>query len=186
MKYNTSLTLSHRINSDGSLTQQTEDRVKKSIDLYFEGLAETLTMSGGYADKEAPFTHAEAMKRFALQRNIHEGDIHLESTSLDTVGQAVFSKRNVVIPQKWDRLVVVSHDYHLERVKKIFDFVYGKDFDINYVGVFSIFSTDSQVLQKERANWELTRETFEGVTPGNDDDILDVLVEKHPLYKNFR
>lgn len=186
MKYNTSLTLSHHINSDGSLSQQTEDRVEKSIALYFEGLAETLTMSGGYVNKEAPFTHAEAMKKYALQRNIPKGYIHLEPTSLDTVGQAIFSKRDVIVPNKWGDLIVISHDYHLERARTIFSFIYGKDFNIDFKGIFSGLHNNSEIHKAERKSLEAFMKTFEGVIPGGDDDIFNALVERHPLYKNFR
>jgi len=186
MKYNTALTLSHHLNIDGSLNQQTEDRVKKGMDLYFGGLAETLTMSGGPADNKIPFIHAEVMKTYALQRDIPAGDIYLEKRSLDTVGQAIFSKRDVIVPKRWANLIVISNDYHLERVKKIFSFIYGKEFDIDFEGLFSGLHDNPDILKAEKNSLVAFMKTFEGVTPGNDDDIFNALVERHSLYKNFR
>ena len=52
-------------------------------------------MTGGWADKEAPVTHAYAMKQYALSKGIPEPDISIENRSLDTVGQVVLTKTEV-------------------------------------------------------------------------------------------
>jgi len=186
MQYETSIILSDHINPDGSLDEPTEARVNKSIELYFEDTIKAITMSGGYADKEAPCTHAEAMKLYALGRNVDKKDIYSEEESLDTIGQAVFSKRIVIIPENWEKLIVISHDYHIRRVKVIFDFVYGKDFDIKYVDIHSVLGDDENTLNKEKISLEAFLKTFKGISPGNDEDIFNRLFESHSLYKNIK
>ena len=186
MAYKTAIILSHHINPDNSLSEETKARVDKSIDMYCRTEVETLTMSGGHADKEATLTHAEAMRLYALEMRVSPEDLFSEGLSLDTIGQAVFSKKGVVVPNNMDKLIVVSHDYHIRRVQVIFGFVYGKGFDIEYVGVSGWFSMDPKILQKERESLDSFLITFDGVTSGRDDDIFNALIERHPLYKNFK
>ena len=185
MVYPTSIVLSHRINPDNSLSEQTKKRVDKGIELYYGKEVDTMTFSGGYADKEATMTHADAMSLYALQQGMSQNDLFLEEKSLDTVGQAIFSKRDIIIPQNWERLTVVSHDYHLPRVRTIFGFVYGRDFDIHYVGVPDL-QKDCQSIESERKSLEAFLKTFEGVKSGNDEQILNALIERHPLYRDFK
>src|SRR3989338_7777656 len=108
MQYETSIILSDHINPDGSLDEPTEARGNKSIELYFEDTIKAITMSGGYADKEAPCTHAEAMKLYALGRNVDKKDIYSEEESLDTIGQAVFSNNLLNISSSFPGLMPLN------------------------------------------------------------------------------
>jgi uncharacterized SAM-binding protein YcdF (DUF218 family) len=49
----------------------------------------------------------------------------IESTSLDTIGNAYFSRITHIDPLHLTRLLVVTSDFHLARVRTIFEWVYG-------------------------------------------------------------
>ena len=182
--YNTSVCLSHIINDDGSLTEQSRRRTEESYREFIEEEVETITLSGGYKNRRAPYTFAKAMEIYLLGKGINRERIFLEERSLDTVGQAIFTKTDVIIPHGWERLIVISDDDHLPRVKQIFDFVYGREFHIKYVGTG--FKMEEDEITTRENEMELLRafhRTFRNVEPARDEDILTRLFEKHPLYK---
>jgi hypothetical protein len=97
------------------------------------------------------------------------------------VGQAVFTKRDIVVPSDWNKLVVVSHDYHIDRVSKIFDFVYGPGFDIVYESVRGN-DIPKEVIEYQKISLDSFLRNFEGLAVGDDDAILIRMYDKHPLY----
>lgn len=182
--YDTVIILSQQINPDLTLTNESAGRVERGIELYRGDAASTLTMSGGFAQSDIPCSHAAAMKQYAVDKGVNPNVVFMEDSSLDTVGQAVFSKRDVIVLKNWEHLIVVSQQYHLDRVQKIFEFIFGKDFDIKYEGVPSGKARDSEVVAGQQRSLEAFLKTFEGVRAGDDKAILDRLFEKHPLYSN--
>lgn len=181
--YPTTVTLSNRINPDGTLQEDVRRRVDLSITLYQNEFGQTITMSGGYADREAPFTHAEAMKRYAIQQGVPNNDILKEEDSLDTIGQAYFVKKNVIVPKNWDRFSVVSSEYHIPRVKKIFNFIFGPEFLIEYKSATSLLQHDIKIRLKEFLSLTSFYMLFAGIKPGNDVRITERLFSTHQLYK---
>lgn len=49
----------------------------------------------------------------------------METYSLDTIGNAFFSRVIHVQPRGWRRVLVITSDFHLERVQAAFTWVYG-------------------------------------------------------------
>ncbi len=174
---------SHWNNCDGSLSYQGEARVKKGIELFVKRKTLSLTMPGGYATIGVEKTNSESMKQYALKAGIEERFIYSEHLSLDTVGEAIFTKLGIVLPYKFKNIIAVSHRYHISRLRNIYEFVYGLGFNIRYEEVKSDLDNDLTLLSKEYKSLTAFHKTFEGVTPGNDVEILERLFEFHPLYK---
>ena len=180
--------LSHVLNPDKSLSDETQQRVDKCIELYNAQQAKTITMSGAHNFnnwKNEPCTHAYGMTVYAFKREVPVEDIVIEDHSLDTVGQAIFTKVVHAVPRGWKDIIVVSSDYHLDRVRAVFDFVYGPGTRIRYEST----PTDEQT-RAERAITELKgiamfQKQFEGVTQGNTEEIVKRLLDPekgHPFY----
>jgi uncharacterized SAM-binding protein YcdF (DUF218 family) len=88
--------------------------VRTACRLYHDGLARTLIFSGGPGDGAVHET--EAMKRMAIRLDVNEADIVLDKNGLNTQAtvkntEALFAQLHV------SRILVVSHFYHLPRVK---------------------------------------------------------------------
>ncbi len=183
--YPTTVALSNRINLDGTLQEDVRRRVDLSVELYDKHLTHTVTMSGKHDPKDwdAPLTHAEAMKRYAIQKGVYGNYILKEEDSLDTMGQAFFVKRNIIIPRDWDRLIVVSSDYHRRRVETIFDFVFGREFLIEYRTAPTSLRFNPKKWLEEKAKIAYFLRFFRGINPGDDDTIAYKLFTEHPLYK---
>ncbi len=195
--YDTAIVLSHHLDKNGAMTVQTKERLDLGIRHYhsypgLEGRCRTLTLSGGAADVWTPTTHAGVMKSYALGQRVLEEHLLTEEKSLDTLGQAVFTKRNVVLPHGFGTLLVISHAYHINRVRTIFDAVYGKQFEIHYEGIADTQSNDRDIISIIGRNRLSRGETegliifqtmFEGIEPGSDDAFLERMMQRHPLYK---
>ena len=158
---NTSICLSHQINDDGGLTVQSRRRTEKSYNELTTGEGETITVSGWHKNLNAPHSFARAMQLYLLGRNVDPSLIFLEEYSLDTVGQAIFTKLNILVPRNWERLSVVTDDDHLSRAMAIFDFIYGKHFDITTPEADTAWQEG--VISKERELLYTFYKTFRGV-----------------------
>ena len=181
MQYDTVIVLSER--TEGDLpSSEGKKRVGKGIELFKQGVARSITLTGKrHGTIPQDITHAEAMKRYALSKGIDRNVIVKEERSVDTTGQVIFIKRDVVRPKGWKRLAVVSSDYHMPRVRKLFEFVFGKGYTIDFFSIKTKKNT-ATMHRKERQSSRMNDETFKGIARGDDESMLKRLYERHPLY----
>ena len=106
--------LGARVYADGRPSDALADRVRTACQLYRDGLARRLILSGGPGDGSIHET--EAMKQMAIRLGVKAEDIWLDAAGLNT--QATVKNTESVFRQ-WhaSRILVVSHAYHLPRVK---------------------------------------------------------------------
>lgn len=106
--------LGARVYGDGRPSDALADRMRTACQLYRAGLVKKLLVSGGPGDGNIHET--EAMKRMAVGLGVKEQDILLDAGGLNTQAtvrnsKAVFAKLHA------SRVLVVSHFYHLPRIK---------------------------------------------------------------------
>ena len=199
MPYESIVTLGNAINRDGTLTEDVRLRVERSIDLVVTGDEEIeridwMVMSGSYhgADRNFPVTQAEAMKRYALEKALPSDlmppeKVLTEEKSRDTVGEAFFVKRDIALPRKWSRIIVVSSEYHMPRVKAVFDFIFGSDFNLAYrhaaANVNPQVGTATETEDDEKKRLMVFTDFWKGLRPGDDARIAEKQFTDHPLYK---
>ena len=109
--------LGARVYADGRLSDALADRVRTGCELYRNGLVRRLIFSGGPGD--GAVHEAEAMKQMAVRLGVKAEDIWLDRKGLNT--QATVRNTESLL-QQWhaSRILVVSHGYHLPRVKLTF------------------------------------------------------------------
>ena len=103
-----------RAYADGRLSQALEDRVRTACDLYREGFARLIIVSGGPGDGRVHET--AAMKQFAMHMGVPEEAILEDREGVSTRATvrntcAAFREHGV------RRVLAVSHFYHLPRIK---------------------------------------------------------------------
>lgn len=79
-------------------------------------------------------SEAVAMRQFALAQLVDEKNkplLLLEEQSKDTIGNAVFSKA-MIDRRHWKIILVLSTEYHLPRVRKIFGQIFGTEYQLTY------------------------------------------------------
>ena len=106
--------LGARVYADGRLSDALADRVRTACQLYQEGLVRRLVFSGGPGD--GAIHETEAMKRMASALGVKAEDIWLDKAGVNT--RATVRNTEAVFAQ-WhaSRILVVSHAYHLPRIK---------------------------------------------------------------------
>jgi hypothetical protein len=63
---------------------------------------------------------------YLLEKGIDEKLIYKESVSYDTIGNAFFVKLLLTDVRKWYNLIIITNEFHLDRSKAIFNFLYCK------------------------------------------------------------
>lgn len=168
----------------GKLNTESASRMDAAIDAYnnFEA-SYVITCGWAYRD-DSPLTLADAMKAYAIKsQKISPDTIITETKSRDTVGDAIFSKRNILSNRGWRKLMVITSDYHIPRTHEIFTYVYGMQYTVNVIGV----PTDKNEKQSEKEITSLYtfHKTFFGINAGDDISMHNRLCEKHPYYNGL-
>jgi len=104
--------------ADGTPSQALADRVYTASELYHQGLAPVIVMSGGPV-RDAAMHETQAMADYAVSLGVPREAILFDVEGLDTQATAA-NLRAVLgdaIPRDALRILAVSHDYHLPRVK---------------------------------------------------------------------
>ena len=60
--------------------------------------------------------------------------IYCERNSRDTVGDAIFSRLYAYERFNFNKLTVITSDYHLSRTKEIFKFIYNSSLELEFFG----------------------------------------------------
>jgi uncharacterized SAM-binding protein YcdF (DUF218 family) len=106
--------LGARVYKDGRPSDALADRVRTACALYNAGLTQKLLFSGGPGDGSIHET--ESMKAMAIRLGVKPEDILLDKAGVNT--EATAKNTKAVLQQLGaSRVLVVSHFYHLPRVK---------------------------------------------------------------------
>lgn len=106
-----------KVFADGTPSLVLWDRVQTGCELYHQGLVRKLVLSGG--PSSGPVDETEAMVRIATESGIPESDLIRDPQGLNT--QATVA-HTVELARRsgWQRILAVSHAYHLPRIKLTF------------------------------------------------------------------
>ncbi len=184
------IVLAGGINNDGSLPDLPKKRVEKGAELYHNKVATEIIMTGkygfwlDYTKKIPPRSEAAAMKEYAESLGVPEGNIITEITSKDTVGNAYFTKVDILEKNNWKKVIVVTSKFHIPRTKFIFDTVLGLDYDIEYVSSEDGLSDEERKATKlkEEKTIQVLKKTILDIEPGNNEQVKNLLFTKHPGY----
>ncbi|MGX4586266.1 YdcF family protein [Paenibacillus chitinolyticus] len=107
------------------------ERTEKGAELYKNGAAPYLMFSGGEVYRNSKM--ADLMKEHAMELGVPEQAIVLEDRADSTYENAVFSK-TIIEKHAFKSVTVVSSDYHMRRVKLLFDRAFkGSGIGLHYV-----------------------------------------------------
>ena len=176
------IVLSNLMNSRGELNYESTLRADKAGQIFKSNkLSKVITCGWNYR-KDSIIKIADAMANYLHTKH----QIPLENLirvidSKDTVGDAVFTRKNIIPKYNFRRLLIITSDYHVKRTKEIFKFVYGDDFKLSFLGCDIPFENDK--LKSEKESLMKFKDTFKGIKKGNILEIFDCLLKKHPYYK---
>lgn len=106
-----------KVHGSGQLSSILEERVRTGCELYHQQLAPRILFSGGPG--VGAIHEAEGMRRRAIELNVPESAIILDTDGLDTDATAM-NTLTLARQRGWTRILAVSQFYHLPRIKLAF------------------------------------------------------------------
>lgn len=171
------IVLSHKIDSNGKLSKEYKKRLDKGIELVLDKKANYIILCGERADKD--------VKNYAINKGIKSNKILTQTESRDTIGEAFCTKKRVLAPRNLRDIIVVSSDYHIRyRAALIFDFILGKNFNVEYIGAKSGKLNNPQVIEDQMNSLATFLKTFYKTSAENDEEIEKTILKNQDLYKN--
>lgn len=178
------------IDLQGNIPSYVYNRLDKAIELH-QKLHCKILLSGEYSflyDKvKPPFTEAFKMEQYLLDKEIPQEDIFKEERSKDTIGNAYYSKKYFFIPEKQKEAIIITSDFQFERVKYIFNKIFGSDYKLKIIGIKSDLpgSKKGAVRQRQRGLLLKTQALLSKMRDG-EHNFLNDRIYKLKFYKEKR
>lgn len=102
---------------DGQPSSTMKARVKKAVELFYEGYAPTIIFSGAAVSNE--FVEAEVMASYAKTLGVPESVLIRETEARDTI-QNVRNSVKIMREYHWHSALVVTSPYHTRRTRELF------------------------------------------------------------------
>ena len=181
MSYPVIIVLGNLMDSMGELNDESSSRMDLAIDVFHKNSSQFIITCGWDYRSDSNIAIADAMKSYAINNGHISPEVILtDVNSRDTVGDAIFSKKNIVTKKNLSNLLIITSDYHTLRTHKIFSYIYGKQYSIKVLG--SKTPKGDDFLKSESESLKIFYKTFAGVKSGDDMLIYNRLREKHPFY----
>jgi uncharacterized SAM-binding protein YcdF (DUF218 family) len=150
MKFDVILVVAGGITPQGLLPENVKRRIRFAQTLFDRGCAPRIIFSGRWSTfwqhQPPEKTEAELMLEYAKEIGLPPNKILLEDYSHNTYENILYSTKLFLEPHNWRSLIVVTSDFHVERVKKIIRHICGKRFAVAVVGA----KTNRDLLQNLR------------------------------------
>ena len=109
--------LGNQVHADGTLSDRLESRLNRGKEIYDDGRAEFILVSGGLG-KEGHF-EGDVMKTYLIELGLPEDHILVDNNGMNTDASAKNTK-HIAKERGWTSAIVVSNYYHLLRSKIAF------------------------------------------------------------------
>ena len=103
------LVLGCLVKDDGEPSDMLADRLKRGIELYEQGAAPKILMSGDHG--RADYDEVNAMKRVAVDAGVQSSDVFMDHAGFSTY-ESVYRAKEVFGA---DKIIIVTQEYHLYR-----------------------------------------------------------------------
>ena len=102
-----------QVKDDGKPSDMLADRLRRGIELYNQGVAPKIIMSGDHGQKE--YDEVNTMKRVAVDAGIPSSDVFMDHAGFSTY-ETLYRAKEIF---EADKIVVVTQKYHLYRTMYI-------------------------------------------------------------------
>ena len=99
-----------------------------------------------------PWLECAAGARYAVESGCDPSRLLLEPVSLDTIGNAYFSRVLHADRCRWNRLLIITSEFHMPRAEAVFRWVYGLEnhYDLEFMTSPDVGMPDA-ILETRRA-----------------------------------
>ena len=168
---------------NGILSDISKQRIDTGINLIKKNIVDFLILSGGVRKRKGHkyfignyFSLAEIMKKYAISKGLKKSKIILEDLSEDTVGQLIFIKQGVLDPRGIKNAIIISHDYHIQKIIIEKDFIFDKNYSISFLQI------PTTIKKNNLKSIQMFHKTFNNIDFGDDLKVLNALLKNHNMY----
>ena len=176
--------LSHQISKDLSLSFDALERIKKTGKVFEDIKANFFVTTGCQYDIHLHEPMCKIMSKYASNNlNVNKKNIIEISEAKDTVGEALFLKITLKkLNIKIDEMHLITSDWHIERSREIFDFIFGGKDDPRLF--YYEIKGDLNERKKEEINQSILkfRKLKDRCIPGDIKNIYKEVMDIHPMY----
>lgn len=189
-KYDLIVVLGYELERDWRLPKHVLPRLREVAKLYKDGIAGKIATVGKWSlnyersKVRPPITESRANKEELMELGVPGKDILTEEDSLDTMGNAYYLKTKVRARYPFKKMLVVGADFHIKRVRFIFDKVFGKGYEIDYLGTPSEKAKDKRFVAAQKSILESQKEFLREMKAG-DDTFLASRLYSDPFFKEY-
>lgn len=97
------------VRDDGSLSGMLSDRLQRGVELYLNGTAPKILMSGDHG--QTSYDEVNAMKQYAIENSVPSEDVFMDHAGFSTY-ESIYRAKEIF---KADKIVIVTQEYHLYR-----------------------------------------------------------------------
>ncbi len=171
--------LANLMDQEGRLNDETKGRVAMGAKLAEEHDAREVMFMGWDYREDSTLPISEAMRTYAMETGTYpDVPLHCNHGSRDTVGDAVLASMDYQAERSDVKLLVATSDYHADRTRRIFEFIWNAD-----VRVFGAPTPNAQSrIEAELKSIDAFENTFQGIAAGDLRSIIQRLATKHPFY----
>ncbi|MDP2930515.1 MAG: YdcF family protein [bacterium] len=183
-KFNLVIILGGGIDSKGKLSKGTKERADFFLQKRFHNVPVLISgRCSGFLEGKPKTTEAREVKDYLIKKGINRRLIYLENQSLDTISNAVFSKKIIERHKDRKRIVIITSSFHAKRANYVFKKVFGKKYQI------SVLSTSSKNVDRKRIILEkgisnITKRVLSRVLSKK--DLIKALKISHPFFSRSK
>lgn len=162
------------IGESGEMLASTKERLDEFLRQKDKFCGTPVILSGrhGFAIDYKPLkTEARAMRDY-LKKRCSSAKIYMEEKSLDTIGNAYFSKQ-IAARCGWRNILVITSDYHIKRTRWIFRKIFNDGYKLKFLSAPSVKFKEKQ--EKEKRVLVFTKKIWRRIGEQNP-------LEHHPFY----
>ncbi|MFH0837578.1 MAG: YdcF family protein [Candidatus Aenigmatarchaeota archaeon] len=197
VKKNSIIILSNRLTPARELNDESKLRVDRGVRLFAQGVADYIIMNGGpglftettsqglYVPRDTHPVQCDMMRDYALGLGILSDNILIQNYSSDSIGEAYFVKEIVLARRKLMDNIVVTSNYHVNRVREIYRQILGPDYLTGFEGVETELDNDPDILTGEKHSLDMFLRLFGELQSGDSKRIEQILYDSHALYSKI-
>lgn len=173
MKLDAIIILGGGIEANGELKIPPKERLEELLKhKELAGVPVIISGRHGFSiDYKPPTTEAHAMRDYLKMRG-WPSKIYIEEESLDTIGNAYFSKQ-IIDRRGWRNILILTSDYHMERTQWIFRKIFNDGYKLEFLSAPSIKFQEKQ--EKEKRALAVTKKFWRHIGMQNP-------LKHHPYY----
>jgi uncharacterized SAM-binding protein YcdF (DUF218 family) len=160
----------------------------RAIELLNQEVAPYVCLSGDHALKYdntgiiQPFKECDKEEEYLLSKGVPPEVILKEGESRDTLAQFYYTKNLVFKPHHIKNIIMITVDFRLERIKFLFQKVFGPDYTVDFE---TVEFKEDEVYKNEARTLKKQKEFLKDMQDGDDAWLKDKFYDS-PMYQYWK